>query len=95
MRIDNERSGNFDPITQIPNDKLVVLGLVTSKKAELEDPQKLIARIKEADEFHPLNNLALSTQCGFASTEEGNTLTEDDQWKKIKLVVDTAKQVWG
>ena len=73
----------------------MVLGLVTSKKAELEDPQKLIARIKEADEFHPLNNLALSTQCGFASTEEGNTLTEDDQWKKIKIVVVTAKQVWG
>ena len=57
--------------------------------------KKLIARIKEAAEFHPLNNLALSTQCGFASTEEGNTLTEDDQWQKIKLVVDTAKQVWS
>ena len=95
LEFDNERSGNFDPIEQIPNDKLVVLGLVTSKKAELEDPQKLIARIKEAAEFHPLNSLALSTQCGFASTEEGNTLTEDDQWQKIKLVVDTAKQVWS
>ena len=95
LEFDNERSGNFDPIAQIPNDKLVVLGLVTSKKAELEDPQKLIARIKEAAEFHPLNNLALSTQCGFASTEEGNTLTEDDQWKKIKLVIDTAEQVWN
>lgn len=95
LEFDNDRSGSFDPIAQIPNDKLVVLGLVTSKKAELEDPQKLIARIKEAAEFHPLNSLALSTQCGFASTEEGNTLTENDQWKKIKLVVDTAKQVWG
>lgn len=95
LEFDNDRSGSFDPIAQIPNDKLVVLGLVTSKKAELEDPQKLIARIKEAAEFHPLNNLALSTQCGFASTEEGNTLTEDDQWQKIKLVVDTAKQVWS
>lgn len=95
LEFDNERSGNFDPIAQIPNDKLVVLGLVTSKKAQLEDPKELIDRIHEAAEFHPLENLALSTQCGFASTEEGNTLTEDDQWQKIKLVVDTAKQVWS
>ena len=95
LEFDNERSGNFDPITQIPNDKLVVLGLVTSKKAQLEDQKELIDRIHEAAEFHPLEKLALSTQCGFASTEEGNTLTEDDQWQKIKLVVDTAKQVWS
>ena len=81
--------------SQIPNDKLVVLGLVTSKKAQLEDQKELIDRIHEAAEFHPLEKLALSTQCGFASTEEGNTLTEDDQWQKIKLVVDTAKQVWS
>lgn len=95
LEFDNERSGSFDPIKEIPNDKLVVLGLVTSKKSELEDSQKLVERINEAAKFHPLENLALSTQCGFASTEEGNTLTEDDQWKKIKLVIDTAKQVWG
>ena len=95
LEFDNERSGSFDPIKEIPNDKLVVLGLVTSKKAQLEDQKELIDRIHEAAEFHPLEKLALSTQCGFASTEEGNTLTEDDQWQKIKLVVDTAKQVWS
>ena len=95
LEFDNERSGSFDPIKEIPNDKLVVLGLVTSKKAQLEDQKELIDRIHEAAEFHPLENLALSTQCGFASTEEGNTLTEDDQWKKIKLVIDTAEQVWN
>lgn len=94
LEFDNERSGNFDPIKEVPADKEVVLGLVTSKKPELEDPNELIARINEASKFHDLANLSLSTQCGFASTEEGNQLTEDDQWKKIGLVIDTAKQVW-
>ena len=94
LEFDNERSGSFDPIKEIPADKEVVLGLVTSKKPELEKPENLIARINEASKFHDLANLALSTQCGFASTEEGNQLTEDDEWKKIGLVIDTAKQVW-
>ena len=73
----------------------IVLGLVTSKSGKLEEKEDLIKRINEAAELVPLTNLALSTQCGFASTEEGNILTTDDQWNKIKLVVDTAKQVWG
>lgn len=73
----------------------IVLGLVASKSGKLEKKEALIKRINEATELVPLKNLALSTQCGFASTEEGNVLTPEDQWNKIKLVVDTAKQVWG
>lgn len=73
----------------------IVLGLVTSKSGKLEKKEALIKRINEATELVPLKNLALSTQCGFASTEEGNVLTPEDQWNKIKLVVDTAKQVCG
>ena len=75
--------------------KEVVLGLVTSKKPELEAAADLVARIKEASQYVSLDDLALSTQCGFASTEEGNQLTEDQQWAKIKLGVEVAKQVWG
>ena len=71
------------------------LGLITSKSGKLEEKEDLVKRINEAAELVPLTNLALSTQCGFDSTEEGNILTTDDQWNKIKLVVDTAKQVWG
>ena len=71
------------------------LVLVTSKKPELEKPDDLITRVKEAAQFHDLQDLALSTQCGFASTEEGNQLTEEEQWKKIALVIDTAKQIWA
>ena len=86
------------PIKTIWNNRpnvTIVLGLVTSKSGKLEEKEDLIKRINEAAELVPLSNLALSTQCGFASTEEGNILTTDDQWNKIKLVVDTAKQVWG
>lgn len=94
LEFDNKRSGSFDPIKEVPAGKEVVLGLVTSKKPELEKPDDLITRVKEATQFHDLQDLALSTQCGFASTEEGNQLTEEDQWKKIALVIDTAKQIW-
>ncbi|WP_308557457.1 5-methyltetrahydropteroyltriglutamate--homocysteine S-methyltransferase [uncultured Lactobacillus sp.] len=94
LEFDDERSGNFEPIKEVAPDKEVVLGLVTTKKPELEKAEDLIARIKEASAYHDLDNLSLSTQCGFASTEEGNHLTEDDEWKKIALVIDTAKQVW-
>lgn len=94
LEFDDERSGNFEPIKEVAPDKEVVLGLVTTKKPELEKSEDLIVRIKEASTFHDLDNLSLSTQCGFASTEEGNHLTEDDEWKKIALVIDTAKQVW-
>lgn len=95
LEFDDERSGGFEPLKEVPADKEVVLGLVTSKKAELEDPEEVKARIKEASKFHPLETSALSTQCGFASTEEGNHLTEDQQWAKIKLVEEVAKEVWG
>lgn len=95
LEFDDDRSGDFEPLAEVPAGKKVVLGLVTSKKAQLEQPETLIARIKEAAQEVPLENLSLSTQCGFASTEEGNKLTEDQQWDKIRLVVATAKEVWG
>ena len=98
LEYDSKRAGDLAPIKTIWNNRpnvTIVLGLVTSKSGKLEEKEDLIKRINEAAELVPLTNLALSTQCGFASTEEGNILTTDDQWNKIKLVVDTAKQVWG
>lgn len=92
---DEKRDGDFEPIKEVPKDKEVVLGLVTSKKPELETEDELKKRIKKATQYHPLANSALSTQCGFSSTEEGNKLTEEQEWKKIDLVVKTAKDVWG
>ena len=79
----------------MPRDKTVVLGLVSSKLPQLEQQDQLTRRITEASKYVPLENLAISPQCGFASTMEGNLLTEDEQWRKLKLVVDTAKEVWG
>ena len=73
----------------------MVLGLLTSKSGQLEDKEAVIARIKEASQYVPLENLYLSTQCGFASTEEGNILTEENQWEKIALISDIVKEVWG
>lgn len=95
LEFDDDRSGDFAPLAEVPAGKQVVLGLVTSKQPELESKQTLIDRIKEASEFVPLENLSLSTQCGFASTEEGNKLTEQQEWDKIRLVVETAQEVWG
>ncbi|MEJ6399902.1 5-methyltetrahydropteroyltriglutamate--homocysteine S-methyltransferase [Nicoliella lavandulae] len=94
LEFDDQRSGDFAPLKEVTPGKEVVLGLVTSKKPELEDSANLIKRIHEASQYVPLDHLSLSTQCGFASTEEGNHLTEKQQWKKIKLVIDTADQVW-
>jgi 5-methyltetrahydropteroyltriglutamate--homocysteine methyltransferase len=79
----------------VPKGKTVVLGLVSSKRPQLEKADVLAKRIEEASRFVPLENLALSPQCGFASTMEGNLLTEDDQWAKLRLVVETARRVWG
>ena len=76
-------------------DKKVVLGLVTTKLAKLEDKETVIARIKEASQYVPLENLCLSPQCGFASCEIGNKLTEEQQWAKVKLVKEIAEEVWG
>ncbi|KRL95649.1 5-methyltetrahydropteroyltriglutamate--homocysteine S-methyltransferase [Limosilactobacillus equigenerosi] len=95
LEFDDDRSGDFAPLAKVTGDKTVVLGLVTSKQATLEDPTTLIQRVTEASQYVPLERLALSTQCGFASTEEGNQLTATDQWNKIKLVVETAKQIWS
>lgn len=94
LEFDTDRAGDFSPLAQVNGDKKVVLGLVSSKTPELEDPQAIIARIHEAAQYVPLDRLCLSTQCGFASTEEGNALTEEQQWAKIALVQEVAKQVW-
>jgi 5-methyltetrahydropteroyltriglutamate--homocysteine methyltransferase len=95
LEYDDERSGTFEPLRFIPKGKTVVLGLISSKRAQLESAAELVERIKEASKFVPLENLALSPQCGFASTMEGNLLTEDDQWAKLRLVAETAKRVWN
>ena len=92
---DNDRSGGFEPLRFLPKGKTVILGLVTSKTGVLETRDDLLRRIDEASKYAPLDQLCLSPQCGFASTEEGNTLAEAEQWAKLKLVVDVAKEVWG
>lgn len=95
LEYDDDRSGTFEPLRFIPRGKAVVLGLVSSKRPQLESKRGLIARIEEAARYVPLEDLALSPQCGFASTLEGNLLSEDDQWAKLRLIVDTAREVWG
>ena len=95
LEYDDERSGGFEPLKYVPEDRTVVLGLVTSKKPKLESKEELKQRIGEACKYVPLERLALSTQCGFASTEEGNLLTPDDQVAKLRLVTETAEEVWG
>jgi 5-methyltetrahydropteroyltriglutamate--homocysteine methyltransferase len=95
LEYDDDRSGTFEPLRFIPKGKTVVLGLVSSKVPNMENLDQLAKRIEEASRFVPLENLALSPQCGFASTAEGNLITEDRQWAKLKLVADTARRVWG
>jgi 5-methyltetrahydropteroyltriglutamate--homocysteine methyltransferase len=95
LEYDDERSGTFEPLRFIPKDKTVVLGLVSSKLPQLENGDDLVRRIEQAGRYFPIDNLALSPQCGFASTMEGNLLTEDEQWAKLRLVVETAKRVWN
>ncbi len=94
LEYDDKRSGTFEPLRFIPRGKTVVLGLISSKGPQLESRRDLIRRIEEAARYVPLENLALSPQCGFASTMEGNLLSEDDQWAKLRLVVETAQEVW-
>jgi len=79
----------------VPKGKTVVLGLISTKVPRMEDPDVLVKRVEEASKYVAIENLALSPQCGFASTAEGNILTEDCQWAKLKLVTDTARRVWG
>jgi 5-methyltetrahydropteroyltriglutamate--homocysteine methyltransferase len=95
LEYDDERSGTFEPLRFVPKGKTVVLGLVSSKVSRMEDPDVLARRIGEASKYVPIENLALSPQCGFASTAEGNLLSEDQQWSKLRLVADTARCVWG
>jgi 5-methyltetrahydropteroyltriglutamate--homocysteine methyltransferase len=95
LEYDDARSGTFEPLRLVPKGKIVVLGLVSSKRPQLEGSDQLMERIDEASRHVPLENLALSPQCGFASTMEGNLLTEDEQWAKLQLVAETARRVWG
>jgi 5-methyltetrahydropteroyltriglutamate--homocysteine methyltransferase len=92
---DDERSGGFEPLRFVPQGKRVVLGLVTTKRGELESKDALKRRIEDAARFVDLDQLCLSPQCGFSSTKEGNDLTQDQQWAKLRLIVETAQEVWG
>jgi 5-methyltetrahydropteroyltriglutamate--homocysteine methyltransferase len=94
LEYESERAGTFEPLRFLPRSKSVVLGLVSSKLPALEKPDDLMRRIEEASRYVPVERLALSPQCGFASTMEGNLLTEEDQWRKLQLVADTARRVW-
>ena len=94
LEYDDERSGDFAPLRFVPEHKTVVLGLVTTKFTEMETEASLIERINEAAQYVPLDQLCLSPQCGFSSTVEGNEMSEDEQWRKLELVVNTANTVW-
>ena len=95
LEYDDERSGSFEPLAKVSADKKVVLGLITTKSPKLEDKNEVIKRIYEAAKYIPLDRLCLSPQCGFASCEIGNKLTEEEQWAKLKLVKEIAEEVWG
>ena len=95
LEYDDERSGGFEPLRFVPKGKTVVLGLVTTKVGALEDPDLLCRRVEEASKYVPVENLALSPQCGFASTHQGNLLTEDEEKRKLELVAETARKIWG
>ena len=95
LEYDDDRSGTFAPLRFVPSGRTVVLGLVSSKRPQLENGDMLMRRIQQATTYVPLENLALSPQCGFASTMEGNLLTEEEQWAKLRLVVETVYRVWG
>ena len=92
---DDERSGGFEPLRFVPKGKMVVLGLVTTKVPELESKDELKRRVEEAGRYVPVEQLCLSPQCGFASTLEGNDLTPEQQAAKLRLVVETAEEIWG
>lgn len=95
MEFDNERAGGFEPLRHVPKGRTVVLGLVTTKVGALEDADALARRIDEAAKVVPLEQLALSPQCGFSSTHHGNALSMEDQWRKLERVVEVARRVWG
>jgi 5-methyltetrahydropteroyltriglutamate--homocysteine methyltransferase len=95
LEYDDARSGGFEPLRFVPEDKVVVLGLVTTKRGELENKDTLKRRIEEASEFVDVDRICLSPQCGFSSTVEGNTLGYEQQVAKLRLIVETAEEVWG
>ena len=96
LEYDSDRAGGFEPLRFLPKgNKIVVLGLVTSKSGRLEPRDDIKRRIEEATKFVALDQLCLSPQCGFASTEEGNVLAEDEQWAKLRMIVELAEEVWG
>jgi len=95
LEFDTDRAGGFEPLRQLKGDKRVVLGLVTSKSGRLESKDDIKRRIDEASKYVALDQLCLSPQCGFASTEEGNVLAEDEQWAKLRMIVELAEEVWG
>lgn len=94
LEYESERAGTFEPLRFVPKGKGVVLGLVSSKVPEMEPREQIVRRIEEAAQYVPMENLALSPQCGFASSLEGNLLTEEEQWAKLRLVVETARKIW-
>jgi 5-methyltetrahydropteroyltriglutamate--homocysteine methyltransferase len=94
MEYDSDRAGGFEPLRFVPKGKTIVLGLVTSKTGRLESRDELRRRIDEASKFVSLDQLAISPQCGFASTEEGNVLAEEEQWAKLRMIVELADEVW-
>ena len=95
LEYDTDRAGTFEPLRFVPKGKIVVLGLISSKTGELESADDVIRRVEQASKYLPLEQLAISPQCGFASMAEGNLLTEDDQWNKMAMVADVARKVWG
>ena len=95
MEYDSERAGGFEPLRFVPEGKTVVLGLVTSKSGQLESKDFIKRRIDEASKFVPLDQLCLSPQCGFSSSEEGNILAEEEQWAKLRMIVELADEIWG
>jgi 5-methyltetrahydropteroyltriglutamate--homocysteine methyltransferase len=95
MEFDSDRAGGFEPLRLVPKHKTIVLGLVTSKSGALESRDEIKRRIAQAAKFIPLDQLCLSPQCGFASTEEGNVLSEDEQWAKLRMIVEIAEEVWS
>jgi 5-methyltetrahydropteroyltriglutamate--homocysteine methyltransferase len=95
MEFDSARAGGFEPLRFVPKGTTVVLGLVTSKSGTLESKDELKRRIDEASKYVTLDQLCLSPQCGFASTEEGNVLAEEEQWAKLRMIVELADEVWG
>jgi 5-methyltetrahydropteroyltriglutamate--homocysteine methyltransferase len=95
LEYDDERSGTFEPLKHVPDDRVVVLGLVSSKQPRLEAASKITRRVNDAARYVSLDRLALSPQCGFASTHEGNRLSPDDQRQKLELVARTANEIWG